>query len=169
MKIFGLFQNLWLDCQQNPTMKYFRILKLEKFASKKNWNFSFMLIYFEKKSFISKVLSKCISKFPVIFECLRFLDLLQTKTSWIKMCSPNKFLFLNRSRNYQFRKMFQQRLFHTQKCHFLDFIICTNEEKRKITGFEKLLGFGRSHSFVTRGSVTLSCATTPHPSRFSKS
>ena len=111
---------------------------------------------------------KCISKFPLIFGCRGFLDLLQTRTSWIKMCFQNKFPFLNRSKNYQFRKMFQQRLFHTQKCHFLDFIICTNEEKRKITGFEKLLGFGRSHSFVTRGSVTLSCATTLHHSCFSK-
>ena len=35
--------------------------------------------------------------------------------------------------------------------------------------FEKLLGFARSHFIVTRGSVSLSCATTPHPSCFSKS
>ena len=34
---------------------------------------------------------------------------------------------------------------------------------------EKLLGFARSHSIVTRGSVSLSCATTPHPCCFSKS
>ena len=35
--------------------------------------------------------------------------------------------------------------------------------------FEKLLGFARSHSIVTRGSVRLSCATTPHPACLSKS
>ena len=35
--------------------------------------------------------------------------------------------------------------------------------------FEKLLGFARSPSIVTRGSISLSCATTPHPSCFSKS
>ena len=34
--------------------------------------------------------------------------------------------------------------------------------------FEKLLGFARSHSILTRGSNGLSCAT-PHPSCFSKS
>ena len=34
--------------------------------------------------------------------------------------------------------------------------------------FEKLLGFARSHFIVTRGSVSLSCATTPHPPCFSK-
>ena len=34
--------------------------------------------------------------------------------------------------------------------------------------FEKLLGFARSHSIVTRDSVSLSCATTPHASCFSK-
>ena len=33
----------------------------------------------------------------------------------------------------------------------------------------KLLGIARSHSFVTRGSVSLSCASTTHPTRFSKS
>ena len=35
--------------------------------------------------------------------------------------------------------------------------------------FEKLLGVARSQSIVTHGSVSLSCATTPHPSCFSKS
>ena len=35
--------------------------------------------------------------------------------------------------------------------------------------FEKLVGFARSHSIVTRGSVSLSCATTPHPTCLSKS
>ena len=40
---------------------------------------------------------------------------------------------------------------------------------KKAGRFEKLLGFARSYSIVTRGSVSLSCATTPHPSRFSKS
>ena len=35
--------------------------------------------------------------------------------------------------------------------------------------FEKLLGFARSHSIVTRGSVSLLCTTSPHPSCFSKS
>ena len=35
--------------------------------------------------------------------------------------------------------------------------------------FQKLLDFARSHYIVTRGSVSLSCATTPHPSCFSKS
>ena len=35
--------------------------------------------------------------------------------------------------------------------------------------FEKLLGFARSHFIATRGSVSLLCATTPHPSCFSKS
>ena len=40
---------------------------------------------------------------------------------------------------------------------------------KKAGRFEKLLGFARSHYTVTRGSVILSCATTPHPSRFSKS
>ena len=40
---------------------------------------------------------------------------------------------------------------------------------KKAGRFEKLLGFARSHSIVTRGSVSLSCATTPHSSCFSKS
>ena len=34
---------------------------------------------------------------------------------------------------------------------------------------EKLLGCARSHSIVTRGSVSISYATTKHPSYFSKS
>ena len=37
---------------------------------------------------------------------------------------------------------------------------------KKAERFEKLLDFARSHSIVTRGSVSLSCATTPHPSVF---
>ena len=42
--------------------------------------------------------------------------------------------------------------------------------RSKKTGrFEKLLGFGRSHSIVTHNSVSLSCATTPQPSCFSTS
>ena len=40
---------------------------------------------------------------------------------------------------------------------------------KKAERFEKLLRFDRSHYIVTRGSVSLSCATTPHPSCFSKS
>ena len=40
---------------------------------------------------------------------------------------------------------------------------------KKAGNFEKLLGFARSHSIVTRGSVSLSCATTPHISCFSNS
>ena len=40
---------------------------------------------------------------------------------------------------------------------------------KKAGRFEKLLGFARSHSIVTRGSVNLSCANTWHPSCFSKS
>ena len=39
---------------------------------------------------------------------------------------------------------------------------------KKAGRFEKLHGFARSHFIVTRGSVSLSCATTPHPSYFSK-
>ena len=35
--------------------------------------------------------------------------------------------------------------------------------------FEKLLGFATSHSILTRGSVSLSRATTPNPYCFSKS
>ena len=35
--------------------------------------------------------------------------------------------------------------------------------------FEEILGFARSHFIVTSGLVSLSCATTPHPSSFSKS
>ena len=37
---------------------------------------------------------------------------------------------------------------------------------KKAGRFEKLLGFARSHSIVTRYSVSLSRATTPHPSCF---
>ena len=40
---------------------------------------------------------------------------------------------------------------------------------KKAGRFEKLLGFARSHSIVTRGSVSPSCATRSHPSCFSKS
>ena len=40
---------------------------------------------------------------------------------------------------------------------------------KKAGRFEKLLCFARSHFIVTCGSVSLSCATTPHPSYFSKS
>ena len=39
---------------------------------------------------------------------------------------------------------------------------------KKAGRFEKLLGFARSHSIVTRGLVSVSCATTQHPSCFSK-
>ena len=41
-------------------------------------------------------------------------------------------------------------------------------KSRKAGRYEKLLGFARSHSFVTRGSVSLSCATSSHSSCFSK-
>ena len=40
---------------------------------------------------------------------------------------------------------------------------------KKAGRFMKLLGIARSHFIVTRGLVSLSCATTPHPSCFSKS
>ena len=40
---------------------------------------------------------------------------------------------------------------------------------KKAGRLEKLLGFARSHPIVTPGSVSLSCATTLHPSCFSKS
>ena len=40
---------------------------------------------------------------------------------------------------------------------------------KKAGRFEKLLGFAKSHSIVTRGSVNLSCATTQYTSCFSKS
>ena len=40
---------------------------------------------------------------------------------------------------------------------------------KKAGRFEKLLDFAGSHSIVTRGSVSLLCATTPQPYRFSKS
>ena len=40
---------------------------------------------------------------------------------------------------------------------------------KKAGRFEKLLGFSRSPFFVTSGSLSLSCTTTPHPSFFSKS
>ena len=39
----------------------------------------------------------------------------------------------------------------------------------KADRYETLLGFARSHLIVKRGSVSLSCASTPHPSCFSKS
>ena len=38
---------------------------------------------------------------------------------------------------------------------------------KKAGRFGKLLAFARSHSIVTRGSVSVSCATTPHASCFS--
>ena len=38
---------------------------------------------------------------------------------------------------------------------------------KKAGRFEKLLGFARSYSIVTRGSVSLSCANTLHHSCFS--
>ena len=38
-----------------------------------------------------------------------------------------------------------------------------------LKSFEKLLHFSRSRPIVTRGSVSLSCDTTPHPSCLSKS
>ena len=50
---------------------------------------------------------------------------------------------------------------------FLLFFLPLRSEKAG--RFEKLLSFAMSHSIVTLGSVSLSCATTPHPSRFSKS
>ena len=40
---------------------------------------------------------------------------------------------------------------------------------KKAGRLEKLPGFARSYSIETRGLVSLSCATTPHPSCFSKS
>ena len=44
-----------------------------------------------------------------------------------------------------------------------------SSRSKKAGRFKKLLGSARSHFIVTRGSVSLSCATTLHPSRFSKS
>ena len=38
---------------------------------------------------------------------------------------------------------------------------------RQAGRLEEVLGFARSHFIVTRGSVSHSCATTQHPSRFS--
>ena len=43
------------------------------------------------------------------------------------------------------------------------------DPKIKTERVEKLLGFARSHSIVTRGSVSLSCAATLHSSFFSES
>ena len=40
---------------------------------------------------------------------------------------------------------------------------------KKAGRFEKLLCFARGNSIVKRGSVSFSCAITPHPSCFSKS
>ena len=47
-------------------------------------------------------------------------------------------------------------------------IICLilPSRSKKAGRFEKLLGFARSPSIVIRGSVSLSCATIPHPSCF---
>ena len=42
----------------------------------------------------------------------------------------------------------------------------TTNKISKAGSFEKLLGLARSQIIVTRGSVSLSCATTPHTSRF---
>ena len=42
-------------------------------------------------------------------------------------------------------------------------------QAKKAGIFEKLLDFSGKHSIVTHGSVSLSCATSPHPSCFSKS
>ena len=36
-----------------------------------------------------------------------------------------------------------------------------HQDLKKQGGFEKLLGFSRSHLIATRGSASLSCATTP--------
>ena len=48
-----------------------------------------------------------------------------------------------------------------------NFINLVPIRSEKAGRFEKLLGFARSHSNVTRGSASLSCATTKHPSCFS--
>ena len=42
-------------------------------------------------------------------------------------------------------------------------ILILSLRSRKAGRFQKLLGFAKSHSIVTRGSVSLTCATKPHP------
>ena len=57
------------------------------------------------------------------------------------------------------------------KVIFENMSIFTNDEplrSRKAGRFEKVPGVVRSDSIVTRDSVSLFCATTPHLSRFSK-
>ena len=44
----------------------------------------------------------------------------------------------------------------------INYILFISRSK-KAGRFEKLLGFARIHSIVARDSVSLSCATTPHP------
>ena len=53
--------------------------------------------------------------------------------------------------------------------HFEIILILLPLKDLKTEKFEELLGFAQSHSIVTRSLVSLSCATTPQPSRFSKS
>ena len=55
------------------------------------------------------------------------------------------------------------------KIDFFKCLIFRPFRSKKAGRFEKLLGFARSHFIATRGSVSLSCATTPHPSWFPKS
>ena len=55
------------------------------------------------------------------------------------------------------------------KFDFLFSTSCLTIKILKAGRFEKLRGFTRIYSFPTRGSVSLSCATTPNPSCFSKS
>ena len=66
----------------------------------------------------------------------------------------------------EFREICNYRLL-AEQIIFLFFLVPFRS--KKAGRFEKLLGFARSHSLVTRGSVSLSCASTPHPSCFSKS
>ena len=55
------------------------------------------------------------------------------------------------------------------KIDFFKCLIFRPFRSKKAGRFEKLLGFSRSHFIVTRSSVSLSYATTPHLSCFSKS
>ena len=73
-------------------------------------------------------------------------------------------------------KNIQERLlfFHTLlKIHYIltdiNFINLIPLRSTKAGRFEKLLCFARSQSVVARGSVNLSCPTSPHLSCFSKS
>ena len=121
------------------------------------------LLTFQVESLIKKVLF--LNKFN--FETLihQFLSIFLKYSTDLVMVRPEIRHILVRYFNHKTRWPNRSSLFLIQYTRWkMKFTIFLPLGSKKAGRFEKLLGFARSHSIVTIGSVSLSCATTLHPS-----